>query len=206
MRLFLFIILVFPFISTSQLAIKGSLWENGASSECNWYFADKLACMEIVPEKNEYGTTAIRVIMDATSKKLTLITENLNGSNYFITSIDSIKGRTETILKFQKSGTTKDFDQLGICSKYQAKTHENEYMAFIFDAPSIDLGLFKEFLKDDQLFGYLANEMPHSFPAQSLIVKANGDLQRSYQANSSIKEFMFSVFEIPAGASEIKNQ
>jgi ankyrin repeat protein len=205
MRLLIISIFILPMLSFGQMAIKGSLWEYGASSECNWYFADNLACMEIIPEKNENGTTAIRVIMDATSKKITLVTENVNGSNYFSTSMDSIKGQVQSLVQFQKTGTTKEFDQLGTCVKYQAKTHENEYIAFLFDAPSINLGLFKAFFKDDELFGFLATELPHSFPAQSITVKANGELQRSFQASSTSTKFFFSVFEIPSGAVEIKN-
>lgn len=204
MKIIYTLFFLLPTLSFAQTAIQGSLWENGNSSVCNWYFADDRACMELIPEKNENGTTAIRFIFNARNSTLTVVTENTNGSNFFVTPTDSIKSNLKHVPKFQQTGTTKEFEQIGLCTKYQAKSHQNEFMAFLFELPALDLSQFKDFFKSDPLFIFLTNEKPNYFPAQSIIVKANGELQFSYQTTSVSTNFMFSVFDIPSEAVEIK--
>ncbi len=189
----LFLVPSFLF-AQSKVAIYGSLWENGSESTCNWYFKGDIACMQLIFKGAQNETIDTRLIMNANTNKMTVVTIS-NGSETCISvSADSIQRENNTQLNFKSSGSTKEFENLGNCVRFNAKNHTNEYLLYSFENNAISLAKFKNFMKNDVIFEFLSSSNNHQFPAQALTVSATGELQRSYLANSISESFSEAVF------------
>ena len=196
-QLFFALLLFVPslFFAQSKVAIYGSLWENGNESVCNWYFKGDLACMQLIFKGTQNENIDTRLIMNAQTNKLTVITIS-NGSETCISiSADSIQRENNTQLSFKSSGSTKEFENLGNCVRFNAKNHTNEYLLYSFENNAISLSKFKNFMKNDVVFEFLSSTSNHQFPAQALTVSATGELQRSFLANSLSDTFSDSIFD-----------
>ena len=196
-QLFFTLLLFVPslFFAQSKVAIYGSLWENGSESTCNWFFKGDLACMQLVFKGAQNETIDTRLILNAQTNKMTVITIS-NGSKTCISiSADSIQRENNTQLNFKSSGSTKEFENLGNCVRFNAKNHTNEYLLYSFDNNAISLSKFKNFMKNDVVFEFLSATNNHQFPAQALTVSATGELQRSYMATSISESFSDSIFD-----------
>ena len=196
-RQLFFTLLVFVpslFFAQSKVAIYGSLWENGNESTCNWFFKGDLACMQLVFKGAQNETIDTRLILNAQTNKMTVITIS-NGSKTCISiSADSIQRENNTQLNFKSSGSTKEFENLGNCVRFNAKNHTNEYLLYSFENNAISLSKFKNFMKNDVVFEFLSSTSNHQFPAQALTVSATGELQRSYMATSISESFSETIF------------
>lgn len=196
-QLFFTLLLFVPslFFAQSKVAIYGSLWENGSESTCNWFFKGDLACMQLVFKGAQNETIDTRLILNAQTNKMTVITIS-NGSKTCISiSADSIQRENNTQLNFKSSGSTKEFENLGNCVRFNAKNHTNEYLLYSFENNAISLSKFKNFMKNDVVFEFLSATNNHQFPAQALTVSATGELQRSYMATSISESFSDSIFD-----------
>jgi hypothetical protein len=196
-RQLIFALLLFApslFFAQSKVAIYGSLWENGSESVCNWYFKGDLACMQLIFKGAQNETIDTRLIMNAQTNKMTVITTNNGVENCFSISADSIQRENNTQLNFKSSGSTKEFENLGNCVRYNAKNHTNEYLLYSFENNAISLSKFKNFMKNDVVFEFLGSTSNHQFPAQALTVSATGELQRSYITNSIEESFSEAIF------------
>lgn len=178
----------------SKVAIYGSLWENGSESTCNWFFKGDLACMQLIFKGAQNETIETRLIMNSQTNKMTVITTNYGVENCFSISADSIQKENNTQLNFKSTGSTKEFENLGNCVRYNAKNHTNEYLVYSFNNNAISLSKFNNFIKNDIVFEFLSSSANHQFPAQALTVSATGELQRSYLANSISESFSDAIF------------
>lgn len=197
-RQLLFTLLLFVpslLFAQSKVAIYGSLWENGNESTCNWFFKGDVACMQLIFKGAQNETIDTRLIMNAKTNKMTVVT-NSNGNETCISiSADSIQRENNTQLNFKSSGSTKEFENLGNCVRFNAKNHTNEYLLYSFENNVISLAKFKNFMKNDVIFEFLSSSNNHQFPAQALTVSATGELQRSYLANSISGSFSEAIFD-----------
>jgi hypothetical protein len=178
----------------SKVAIYGSLWENGTESTCNWFFKEDLACMQLIFKGAQNETIDTRLIMNAQTNKLIVVTISNGNETCISVSADSIQRENHSQLNFKSTGSTKEFENLGICERYNAKNHTNEYLMFSFENNAISLSKFKNFIKNDVVFEFLSSSANHQFPAQALTVSATGELQRSYLANSISESFSDAIF------------
>ena len=178
----------------SKVAVYGSLWENGSESVCNWYFKGDLACMQLIFKGAQNETIDTRLIMNAQTNKMTVISISNGNETCISISADSIQRENNMQLNFKSSGSTKEFENLGNCVRYNAKNHTNEYLVYSFDNNAISLSKFKNFMKNDVVFEFLSSSANHQFPAQALTVSATGELQRSYLANSISESFSDAIF------------
>jgi hypothetical protein len=195
-QLFFTLLLFVPslFFAQSKVAIYGSLWENGSESTCNWFFKGDLACMQLIFKGAQNETIDTRLILNAQTNKMTVITIS-NGSETCISiSADSIQRENNTQLNFKSSGSSKEFENIGNCVRFNAKNHTNEYLLYSFENNAISLSKFKNFMKNDVVFEFLSSTNNHQFPAQALTVSATGELQRSYLANSVETSFSEGIF------------
>jgi len=178
----------------SKVAIYGSLWENGSESTCNWFFKGDMACMQLIFKGAQNETIDTRLIMNAKTNKMTVVTIS-NGTETCISiSADSIHRENSTQLNFKSSGSTKEFENLGNCIRFNAKNHTNEYLLYSFENNAISLSKYKNFMKNDVVFEFLSSTNNHQFPAQALTVSVTGELQRSYLANSISESFSEAIF------------
>lgn len=201
-RQLIFALLLFApslFFAQSKVAIYGSLWENGSESVCNWYFKGDLACMQLIFKGAQNETIDTRLIMNAQTNKMTVISISNGNETCISISADSIQRENNTQLNFKSSGSTKEFENLGNCERYNAKNHTNEYLLYSFENNAISLSKFKNFMKNDVVFEFLSSTSNHQFPAQALTVSATGELQRSYMATSISEVFGTEIF---AGSCE----
>ena len=196
-QLFLALVLFVPsfFFAQSKVAVYGSLWENGSESTCNWFFNGDLACMQLIFKGAQNETIDTRLIMNAKTNKMTVITSSNGNETCVSISADSILRENNTQLKFNSSGSTKEFENIGNCVRYNAKNHTNEYLIYSFENNAISLSKFKNFIKNDVVFEFLSSTVNHQFPAQALTVSATGELQRSYLASSINETFSDAIFE-----------
>ena len=179
-----------------QVTIKGSLWENGIESECNWYFKDHLACLEFISKESNGSILQTRTIMNAQSKQMTIITHSSSGQNCLTVSADSIQTNISSTPLFVTTKEVKNFDGFGDCKKIQAKSHTQESLLYFFENDQIDLSLFTSFLKGDAGFEWLSTNTSNGFPVQSITVDALGNLKRSFLATSVESKVNEQVFEI----------
>jgi len=180
---------------SAQVRIKGSLWDNGNEAECNWYFKDHLACMELISKEPNGTSVHTRIVLNAQTKQMTISTKTTNGVNCLTVSADSIRSNSNSSPRFFPSKEEKIFDGFGSCKKVQAKSHEQESLLFYFENNQINLGQFSDFLKNDTGFNWLSQNTTHGFPVQSITVDALGNLQRSYLAFSISEIVDESIFE-----------
>lgn len=182
------------FFAQSKLAIYGSLWENGTESTCNWFFKGDLACMQLVFKGAQNETIDTRIIMNAQTNKMTVVTTSNGNETCISFSADSIQRENNVLVNFKSTGSTKEFENLGNCTRYNAKNHTNEYLIYCFENSAISLSKFKNFIKNDVVFEFLSSTVSNRFPAQALTVSATGELQRSYLANSTAVAFPETIF------------
>lgn len=197
-RQLIFALLLFVpslFFAQSKVAIYGSLWENGAESACNWFFKGDLACMQLIFKGKQNESIETRLIMNSQTNIMKVITINNGVENCFSISADSILKENNSQLNFKSTGSTKEFENLGNCIRFNAKNHTNEYLVYSFDNNAISLSKFKNFIKNDVVFEFLSSSVNHQFPAQALTVTATGELKRSYLANSVSETFSETIFE-----------
>jgi hypothetical protein len=196
-RLLLLLAVSLNFHSLSaQVRIKGSLWDNGNEAECNWYFKDHLACMELISKEPNGTSVHTRIVLNAQTKQMTISTTTTNGVNCLTVSADSIRSNSNSSPRFIPSKEEKIFDGFGSCKKVQSKSHEQESLLFYFEHNQINLGQFSDFLKNDTGFTWLSQNTTHGFPVQSITVDALGNLQRSYLAISIVESVEEGVFEV----------
>jgi hypothetical protein len=197
-QLFLALVLFVPsfFFAQSKVAVYGSLWENGTESTCNWFFKGDLACMQLIFKGAQNETIDTRLIMNAKTNKMTVITASNGNETCVSISADSILRENNIQLKFNSSGITKEFENIGNCVRYNAKNHTNEYLIFSFENNAIALSKFQNFIKNDVVFEFLSSSANHQFPAQALTVSATGELKRSYLASSIDETFSEAIFEV----------
>ncbi len=201
-RQLIFALLLFApsiFFAQSKVVIYGSLWENGSESVCNWYFKGDLACMQLIFKGAQNETIDTRLIMNAQTNKMTVISISNGNETCISISADSIQRENNTQLNFKSSESAKEFENLGNCVRYNAKNHTNEYLLYSFENNAISLSKFKNFMKNDVVFEFLSSTSNHQFPAQALTVSATGELQRSYMATSISEVFGTEIF---AGSCE----
>jgi hypothetical protein len=184
------------FALSGQVTITGSLWENGSEAECNWYFKDHLACMEIISKEPKGTSVHTRIVLNAQTKQMTISTKTTNGVNCLTVSADSIRSNSNSSPRFIPSKEEKIFDGFGSCKKVQAKSHEQESLLYYFENNQINLSQFSDFLKNDTGFTWLSQNTTHGFPVQSITVDALGNLQRSYLVISMVESVNEGVFEV----------
>jgi hypothetical protein len=169
-------------LATAQVTIKGSIWSNGYESACNWYFQDNKACMEIfiAQDPNNLGVQSIKMIMDAQTGKLTIVSRKNSEVLVYEVSADSIQAANYSLPLFLKTAE-RTAEQL---EKYQAVTHQNEWMFLLQADVNVNLSLFKAFLKDDAAFAWIAQQGIKGFPERSIMVDSRGNLIRSWRTLS----------------------
>ncbi len=184
-RLLLLLAVILNFHSLkAQVTIKGSLWDKGIEMECNWYFKDHLACMEMISNEADGTRIQTRLVMNANTQQLTIVSSTSSGTNYFTLSADSIRPNQSTPVRFIESSEVRNFEGFGSCRKMQAKSHTQESLLYYFENEKINLSLYTAFLKGDTGFEWLSANTSNGFPVQSITVDAMGNLQRSYIALS----------------------
>jgi hypothetical protein len=196
-RLLLLLAVSLNFHSLSaQVTIKGSLWDNGNEAECNWFFKDNFACMELISLNTDGTSIHTRLVMNAQTKEMTIVTRSSTGSNCLIVSADSIRSNSNAPAHFVESKEAKNFESFGSCKKVHAKSHSQESLLYYFENTKINLSLFAAFLKGDAGFEWLSTHTTNGFPVQSITVDALGNLQRSYLAISMVESVDDRVFEV----------
>ncbi len=179
-----------------QVTIKGSLWENGNESECNWYFKDHLACMEMISNQTDGTKIQTRLVMNANTQQLTIVSSTSSGTNYLTLSADSIRSSQTAPVRFIEVNEQRNFEGFGSCKKIQAKSHTQESLLYYFENAKINLSLFTDFLKGDACFEWLSTNTSNGFPVQSITVDPLGNLKRSFLATSidySVNDSVFGV-------------
>lgn len=179
-----------------QVTIKGSLWENGNEAACNWYFMDQLACMEMISNEADGTRIQTRLVMNANTRQLTIVSSTSSGTNYLTLSADSIRSSQTAPVRFIEVNEQRKFEGFGSCKKMQAKSHTQESLLYYFENEKINLSLFTDFLKGDAGFEWLSNNTSNGFPVQSITVDAMGNLKRSFIASSIDYTVNDSVFEV----------
>ena len=183
------------FFAQSKVAVYGSLWENGNESTCNWFFKADLACMQLIFKGAQNEMIDTRLIMNARTNKMTVITISNSNQTCVSISADSIQRENNTQLNFKSTGSTKEFENIGNCRRYNAKNHINEYLVYCFENQAISLSKFKNFIKNDVVFEFLSSTTNNQFPAQSLTVSATGEIQRSFLVNSINETYSDEIFK-----------
>jgi hypothetical protein len=150
--------------------------------------------MQLIFKGAQNETIDTRLIMNAQTNKMTVISISNGNETCISISADSIQRENNTQLNFKSSGSTKEFENLGNCVRYNAKNHTNEYLLYSFENNAISLSKFKNFMKNDVVFEFLGSTSNHQFPAQALTVSATGELQRSYITNSIEESFSEAIF------------
>jgi hypothetical protein len=177
----------------TKVAIYGSLWEQGQESKCNWYFHDDKAVMELIYEVEGKNIRAL-IGMKSGSNQLFVNTIVEGSANCTSIHIDSIRPGSIENISFVRNGSPKEFDSFGVCQRAQARTHTNEFMMYVFAHPAIQFSKFGDFIKNDPAFQWLSTQSGHDFPVQSFVVKTNGELERSFLANSYTEDFDSAIF------------
>jgi hypothetical protein len=197
----LILLFVFPATALAQVSIKGEIWELGRTSPCNWYFEGSMACMEIEIFDDNRTTTA-RLIMNADTRMLTIVTDNQGMVTHYVYPADSIHAVGD-VPEFSATGGTVDVDGQS-CQKFQARTHTHEHLVVMNPALAVNLSRFKPFLKDDLIFRWLAETGKTGFPVQSVSTTSAGELKRSWLMKSWSTDVPAAVFQIPHGSTELK--
>lgn len=187
-KLFIYLLVFAPFlVSAQKIGFKGSLWENGRESECNWYFNGNRACMEFNYLDDQQQAINVRLVMDATTQKMQIVTTTPQGEVCHQFPVDSIKGSASTV---QLVGSTTT-GSLGAYStqKWQGRTHEFQYLSFTIQDEKVKLSAFLNFLKNDEIFRFFAVQNQNRFPVQVVKTNALGELLRSYVVNEVLTDF-----------------
>jgi hypothetical protein len=189
-----FSVLVFSGINAqTKVAIYGSLWEQGAESKCNWYFQGDKAVMELIYDVEGKNIRAL-IGMKSGSNQLFVNTIVDGAANCTSIHKDSIRPGIMGNISFIRNGSPKEFESFGVCQRAQARTHTNEFMMYVFSHPAIQFSKFAAFVKNDPAFQWLSTQSGHDFPVQSFVVKTNGELERSFLANSFTEDFDSGIF------------
>jgi len=197
-QIFFALVLVLPnlILAQSKVAIYGSIWENGNESTCNWYFKGDIACMQLIFKGQESETIETKLIMNAQTNILSIVTSKNGINSCYVVPADSILKLNNSQVTFKTTGSTKEFDGFGNCVRYNAKSHTNEYLTFTFENQAISLQKFKSFIKNDPVFEYFSSYSNHLFPAQAITVSPTGELQRSYLASGLELDFSEAIFQV----------
>lgn len=193
-KLIIYILIAVPFAAGAQVTIKGSIWNNGHESNCNWHFQGNKACMELFfshDASNGTGIQSMKLIMNATSGIMTIVSRKHSEVLVYEVHADSIQGVKGTLPVFSKTadGATEQLQ------KYQAVTHQYEWMFMLQTSLDINLSVFKAFFKDDEAFAWLAEQQIKGFPERSIMVDSRGNLIRSWRTLSIEQLVDAAVFE-----------
>ncbi len=190
------LILLFNRVYSQKISIYGSILENGIESKCNWYFEGDKACMELIFRNQENSITTMRIIMNSANQQLKIVTLSNESRNCYSTIADSIKDTKSKTINFVSTHIKKEFDIFGICTKIQARDVTNEYLIYVFENENINLSRFQTFIKNDKIFEFISSTKSNQFPVQAITTLSNGELQRSYLAETyslEVPSYIFST-------------
>jgi len=195
-RLFLILILFCSLSLNAQNAFYGKLWANGQESECNWFFDENRACMQLKFSTGDSVMTDARVIMHSGSGKLEFITYSNGQRSVFTTHADSIVIPTDfEPINFFTSGLTSEFAGIGNCTKYQGRNLKAQYVMYLTDTVTIDLSAFQLFFRGDESFYWVSKNQPHSFPVNTVKVSASGELIQSFLVHNITNEIPQGIWQ-----------
>jgi hypothetical protein len=177
-----------------EIAIYGTILENGKVSACNWYFKENQACMELIFNDENNSKVTTRLLMNSETNILKISTIKNGSTSCFSISADSIKSTFINSVYFVQTTNVKEFDSFGNCSKTQGRNLTNEYLVYTFENENINLNKFKNFIKNDVIFEFLSNTTKNKFPVQAITTTSSGELIRSYLAEKISKEIPNDLF------------
>jgi 5'-3' exonuclease len=189
-----FLTLIVKSAFSQEIAIYGSILENGNVSSCNWYFKQNQACMELIFSDENKSKVTTRLLMNSETNILKIWTLKNGSTSCFSISADSIKPINSNLVKFIQTTYFKEFDSFGNCSKTQGRNLTSEYLIYTFENENINLNKFKSFIKNDVIFEFLSNTISNKFPVQAITTTSSGELIRSYLAEKFTKEIPDNIF------------
>jgi hypothetical protein len=134
--------------------------------------------------------------MNSSNQQLKIVTINNESRNCYSTIADSIKNIKSKTINFVSTHIKKEFDIFGICTKIQARDLTNEYLIYVFENENINLSRFQTFIKNDKIFEFMSSTKSNQFPVQAITTLSNGELQRSYLAETyslEVPSYIFST-------------
>ena len=183
--------------------IEGSLWLNGQSFENNWYFDGKgNACYQLIFEHEERSND-VRLILDGTTGKLTVVTTSNGQTSHYSLHADSLSADGALDMQFVQVGAGERFLEHPT-HKYQCDDHEHKGAFWMDSSIDLDLSAFKDFLKEDPAFTFIAENNVDGFPLQVVITDAMGNLKRSFKVTDIKSDLPSEVFTVPSGSTKLE--